>query len=84
MTDIKSIKNMTFEEALKELEAIVRRLDTGQETLDAAITSYERASELKTFCESKLAEAKLKIEKVSKSPDGKINITSETEDSFRG
>lgn len=78
MTELKSIKNMSFEEALKELENIVRRLDTGQESLEDAISSYERASELKTLCESKLAEAKLKIEKVSKAADGSLVITPET------
>lgn len=77
MNDIKSIKNMSFEEALKELELIVRRLDSGQESLETAVISYERASELKALCELKLAEAKLKIEKVSKASDGTISLSEE-------
>ena len=44
MHDKKSIENMSFEEALSELETIVRKLDSGQETLEASISSYERAS----------------------------------------
>ncbi len=75
MSESKSIKNMTFEEALRELENIVRRLDSGQETLETAIASYERASALKTYCENKLQDAKLKIEKVTKSADGTINLS---------
>lgn len=77
MNEVKSIKNMSFEEGLKELESIVRRLDSGQESLEMAVISYERASELKSLCESKLAQAKLKIEKVSKSADGSIVLTEE-------
>lgn len=71
----KSIENMTFEEALSELEAIVKRLDEGKENLESAISSYERASKLKNFCEKKLKEAKFKIEKISKNSEGEIKIT---------
>lgn len=74
MQELKSIENMSFEEALNELETIVRRLDSGQENLEASIASYERASALKSFCEKKLEEAKLKIEKVTQNSEGKIEI----------
>jgi len=75
MEEKKSIENITFESALKELEEIVRRLDNGQESLENSISSYERASELKNFCEKKLQEAKFKIEKITKNSIGEIKIS---------
>jgi exodeoxyribonuclease VII small subunit len=77
MDEKKSIENITFESALKELEEIVRRLDNGQESLENSISSYERASELKNFCEKKLAEAKFKIEKITKTSSGEVKISEE-------
>ena len=66
-------QNMSFEEALKELEMIVKKIDSGEETLDAAIKSFERGSVLKKHCQTKLEEAKLKIEKIIQSSDGEIS-----------
>ena len=63
-------QNMSFEEALKELEAIVKKIDSGEESLESAITSFERGSQLKQHCQNKLDEAKLKIEKIMQSADG--------------
>lgn len=77
MADLKSTENMSFEEALLELESIVRKLDSGQESLETSILAYERASELKKLCEKKLEDAKFKIEKISQNSDGKINIEKE-------
>lgn len=73
MTEEKSIENMTFEEALAELEVIVRKIDTGQESLDLAIKSFERGINLKNYCEAKLKEARLKIEKITKLESGEIS-----------
>ncbi len=67
----KSIDDMTFEQAMKELENIVNKIDTGQETLDNIVYSFSRAVLLKQHCEKKLQSAKMKIEKVI-SQDGKI------------
>jgi exodeoxyribonuclease VII small subunit len=64
--------DLTFEEALKELEMIVKKIDSGQESLDSAIESFERGSRLKQHCQNKLEEAKLKIEKIIESSDGQI------------
>ena len=66
MTQQKSIENMNFEDALAEIELIVKQIDNGSETLENSITSYERASKLK------LNEAKLKIEKISKEGEGYV------------
>jgi len=60
----KSVETMGFEEALAELEAIVGRLESGQGTLEDAISAYERGSNLKTHCQKKLEEARMKVEKI--------------------
>lgn len=60
------IKNLSFEEAIRELEGIVKRLESGQSTLESAIADYSRGSVLRAHCEKKLTEAKLKIEKIIK------------------
>jgi exodeoxyribonuclease VII small subunit len=62
---------MSFEQALAELEKIVRDLERGQLDLDAAITAYERGTQLKLHCEGKLREAQLRVEKISFGPDGR-------------
>lgn len=59
------ISSLSFEQALKELELIVSQLEKGQIELEKAIESYTRGSALRTHCEQKLSEAKLKIEKLS-------------------
>ena len=78
MTKHKSIENISFEDALAELEEIVRKIDTGQENLADAVESFERGVLLKKHCEKMLKEAKLKIEKITSSVDGKIE-TAEVE-----
>lgn len=57
-------KVLSFEEAIIELETIVKNLETGNIPLEAAIENYNRGNFLRDYCEQKLAEAKLKIEKV--------------------
>jgi len=59
------IDRLSFEEALKELESIVQTLESGQSSLDGAITSYERGAALKKRCEMLLNEAKLKVENIN-------------------
>ena len=64
-------KNLSFEEALKELEEIVNSLDRGDVSLEAAIEAYERGSILKDQCEKRLKEAKMKVEKIQSSNNDK-------------
>lgn len=75
MTQLKSIENMAFEEALAELEEIVRKIDTGQEDLAKAVESFERGVLLKNHCESMLQNAKLKIDKITQSSLGEVQTT---------
>jgi exodeoxyribonuclease VII small subunit len=66
-------KKISFEEALIQLENIVRELEGGKIKLDDAVEAYEKATSLKKFCEQKLKDAQLKIEKINISQDGTIS-----------
>ncbi|MEQ8559804.1 MAG: exodeoxyribonuclease VII small subunit [Henriciella sp.] len=66
-----AIDKMSFEEALKELEEIVRRLEAGDVELEKSIEIYERGAKLKAHCESRLKSAELKIEQIVQGGDGK-------------
>ena len=63
--DHSDIKNMSFEQALKELEAIVDRLEKGSVELEASILIYERGEALKAHCDALLRKAEAKVEKIS-------------------
>jgi exodeoxyribonuclease VII small subunit len=56
---------LTFEQAISELEEIIKRLEDGKIPLEEAVKAFERGSELRAFCETRLAEAQLKIEILS-------------------
>jgi exodeoxyribonuclease VII small subunit len=71
MTDTTPL-DLSFEDAMRELESIVRDLETGKAKLDDAVRAYERGAVLKRFCEKKLSEATAKIEQITIGPDGKI------------
>jgi exodeoxyribonuclease VII small subunit len=66
------IAAMSFEDALAELEQIVRRLEGGQVKLDEAILSYERGAHLKRHCEKKLNEAQQRVDRIVIGPDGSV------------
>ncbi len=72
MATTQTLENLSFEKALAELEGIVRDLESGKAPLEESITAYERGISLKNHCEKKLQEARLKIEKISLTPDGKV------------
>ena len=55
---------LSFEDALTELEGIVASLERGEVSLDAAISAFERGTELKTLCQTRLEEARMKVEKI--------------------
>jgi len=66
------IAKLSFEDALAELEKLVRQLEDGKAKLDDAISAYERGAHLKCHCETKLREAQARIEQIAVSPDGQI------------
>jgi exodeoxyribonuclease VII small subunit len=69
------IAKLSFEDALAQLEGIVRNLEGGDSALDDAIAAYERGAALKRHCEAKLRQAQARVEKISLGTDG----TPETE-----
>lgn len=72
MTQQAAVETLSFEDALVELENIVRSLESGDAPLDSSIAAYERGVKLKTHCENKLRDAQAKIEKISVQADGTI------------
>ena len=73
MTKPKPIESLNFEEALGELEGIVRNLETAQIPLEDSINAYERGISLKKHCETRLREAQAKIEKITVDKDGAVS-----------
>ncbi|MBI2241211.1 MAG: exodeoxyribonuclease VII small subunit [Magnetospirillum gryphiswaldense] len=68
------IAALSFEDALSELDAIVRKLETGSTKLDDAIGAYERGAALKRHCEAKLKEAQAKVDKIVLGGDGSVSL----------
>ncbi len=63
MTQIdEELKNLSFEEAMQELETVVRSLESGKVKLEDAVSAYEKGMALKSICEAKLKTAKSKID----------------------
>lgn len=57
-------QELSFEEALRQLEEIVTILERGDVSLDQAIAAYEKGTALKAHCQKRLEEARLKVEKI--------------------
>ena len=68
------IDSMSFEDALSELDRIVRALEGGATKLDDAIAAYERGARLKGHCEAKLREAQARVDRIVLGPDGSVSI----------
>lgn len=64
------ITELSFERALKELEAIVGRLERGDVELEESIAIYERGDALKAHCDRLLKQAEAKVERLTFGPDG--------------
>jgi len=69
------IAAMSFEQALKELEGIVRRLEGGEIDLDQAIEAYARGAALKGHCERKLRQAEERVSRINVAADGTVSAT---------
>ncbi|MGE4350898.1 MAG: exodeoxyribonuclease VII small subunit [Bdellovibrionales bacterium] len=69
------IAALSFEEAMTELEKLVRQLEDGRAKLDDAIGAYERGALLKRHCEAKLREVEARIEKISLADSGAVQTT---------
>lgn len=66
----KAVEELSFEGALKELEAIVSRLEQGEVDLEDSIALYERGQALKSHCEQKLKTAEGRLEKIVQGAGG--------------
>ena len=64
------VAKMSFEEAMKALEDIVTRLESGDVALEDSIALYERGAALKAHCEDKLRSAEEKVAQITTGPDG--------------
>ena len=73
MADPKPVSSMSFEDALAELETIVRSLETGQAALGDSIAAYERGTALKKHCDMMLRDAREKIEKITVGENGTLS-----------
>lgn len=62
--DFKPVQDLTYEEALEELEEIVRELESGERDLQVTLKYFERGQELASYCLSLLDEAELKVEEI--------------------
>lgn len=63
-------KQLTFEQAMKNLEDVVSRLEAGNVPLDEALAQYEEGMKLIRFCTARLDEAEQRIEAVRKTENG--------------
>lgn len=71
MAEEADIKSLSFEKALALLEEIVAKLESGRVDLEESIKIYERGETLRKHCETKLAEAEARIEKITLGSNGK-------------
>ena len=69
LKEMKKNNNITFEEALRQLESISKKVEDSNLTLDELVDAFKKGSELYDICNNKLTTAKLEIEKIEKSKD---------------
>ena len=74
------VDNLSFEEAIKELETVVGQLERGDVALDESIALYERGAALKARCEAKLKEAEEKVAKITLGEAGEAKGTAPLDD----
>lgn len=67
-----AITALSFEQAMAELEKLVKQLEDGKASLQDAISAYERGSLLRQHCERQLRQAQLKIEQITQQADGEV------------
>lgn len=77
MAGKKIAKNIKFEEALSELEAVVEKLENGELPLEDAIEEFQRGTELSKICLEKLNRAKVTVKKLVVDPDDETDYHTE-------
>jgi exodeoxyribonuclease VII small subunit len=66
--------NVPFEEALKKLETIVEAMESEELPLETLLARYEEGAKLAQICQTKLAEAELKIQQLEKNAAGELTL----------
>lgn len=74
MTD-KPVAEMSFEDAMAALEAVVTALEKGEVPLEQSIALYDRGAALKAHCAGKLAEAEMKVELIRAQEGRAVGVT---------
>ena len=74
---LEPVAGLSFEQALRELESIVSRLEGGQVDLEESISIYERGSQLRAHCDAILNAAQVRVEKIVVASDGSVSAAPE-------
>jgi|YNPNPStandDraft_1061719.scaffolds.fasta_scaffold03070_8 exodeoxyribonuclease VII small subunit len=74
MNDMPDVETLSFEEAFRELEDLVERMETGNLPLEETIRLFERGSLLARHCQNLLDKAELKLQQLTASPDGEATV----------
>ena len=69
------IADLSFEDALRALEEVVRRLEGGDVPLEESISLYERGEDLRRHCQARLDQAQARIESIVSGSDGRATGT---------
>ena len=72
MAEEMDLSSLSFEDALRRLEAIVQQLESGDVPLDQSITLYAEGDKLRAQCQKRLADAQARIDKITLGSDGSI------------
>jgi exodeoxyribonuclease VII small subunit len=67
--EFKPLEELSYEQALQELEELVQTLETGDNDLQKTLLYFERGQSLASYCLSLLDEAELKVEEIIKGPN---------------
>lgn len=78
--EARDVNEMSFEDAIRELEAVVGKLERGDVALEDSIALYERGAALRKRCEAKLKDAEEKVAKITLGPDGQPEGTTSLDD----
>ena len=70
--DIRPVTELSFEDALRELEQVVAQLESGDVPLEQSIALYARGAELRRHCEDKLEAAEARVAEITQGPDGRV------------
>ncbi len=72
-TGTTTVAELSFEQALRELESVVARLESGEATLEDSISLYARGAELRAHCEAKLKAAEARVAEITQGSDGAVS-----------